>query len=112
MSGCERGWCSCSRLAEWCAQYGTIYKQTHGAANGRLTLPHPFSPPPPLQSTPPEILRSNLASVALQLKALGVDDPLSFPLMDRPPRDALMRALETLLALGALDKRGRLTETG
>ena len=50
--------------------------------------------------------------MALQLKALGVDDPLSFPLMDRPPRDALMRALETLLALGALDKRGRLTETG
>jgi ATP-dependent RNA helicase DHX8/PRP22 len=54
-------------------------------------------------TTAPEIQRSNLASVVLQLKALGVEDVLSFDLPDPPPRAAVARALELLLALGALD---------
>ena len=53
--------------------------------------------------TEPEIRRANLATVVLQLKAMGIADPLSFDFMDAPPRLALLRALELLLALGALD---------
>ena len=54
----------------------------------------------------PEIQRVNLATVALQLKALGFDDLLAFDFMDQPPTAALLRALETLYALGALDDSG------
>jgi HrpA-like RNA helicase len=60
-------------------------------------------------ATEPEIRRANLASVVLQLKALGVDDPLQFDFMDPPPKAALLRALELLFALGALDRQGQLT---
>lgn len=37
-------------------------------------------------STVPEIKRSNLASVVLQLKALGIDNVLSFDFIDKPSR--------------------------
>lgn len=60
--------------------------------------------------TEPEIRRANLASVVLQLKALGISDPLKFDFMDPPPKGSLLRALELLLALGALDINGRLTK--
>ena len=53
----------------------------------------------------PEILRADLATVALQLKALGVCNVLKFPFLDPPPVVAVARALELLLALGALDKQ-------
>jgi HrpA-like RNA helicase len=49
----------------------------------------------------PELLRSNLASVVLQLKAIGIDDVLGFDYMDPPPRGALVAALELLFALQA-----------
>lgn len=63
------------------------------------------------KTTPPEILRSNLASVVLQLKALGIDDVLGFDFLDAPDKLATLRALELLLTLGALDEAtGRLTE--
>jgi ATP-dependent RNA helicase DHX8/PRP22 len=62
--------------------------------------------------TRPEILRANLGGVVLQLKALGVDDVLSFPLLDPPPRAALVRSLELLYALGALDDAGKMTRVG
>jgi ATP-dependent RNA helicase DHX8/PRP22 len=61
-------------------------------------------------TTEPEIKRANLATVVLQLKALGIADPLSFDFMDSPPKLALLRALELLLALGALDNKGNLTD--
>lgn len=60
--------------------------------------------------TEPEIKRANLASVVLQLKSLGVADPTSFDFMDPPPKTALLRALELLFALGALDTLGQLTK--
>ena len=63
-------------------------------------------------ATRPEILRANLGGVVLQLKALGIDDVLSFPLLDPPPRAALLRSLELLYALGALDDSGKLTGVG
>ncbi|KAK9787003.1 hypothetical protein WJX73_003483 [Symbiochloris irregularis] len=62
------------------------------------------------QTTPPEILRTNLATVVLQMKAFGIDDVLAFDFLDRPPTAALARALEQLLALGALNAQGGLTE--
>ena len=45
--------------------------------------------------------------MALQLKALGFDDLVGFDFMDRPPTAAMLRALETLFALGALDDSGK-----
>jgi ATP-dependent RNA helicase DHX8/PRP22 len=50
----------------------------------------------------PEIQRSNLATVALQLLAVGVDDVCSFEFLDPPPRSALEKALEMLYALEAM----------
>jgi len=48
----------------------------------------------------------------LQLKAMGIDDVLNFDFLDPPPRAAVIRSLELLHSLGALDGNGRLTETG
>ena len=55
------------------------------------------------ENTYPEILRSNLGSVVLQLKNLGIDDLVHFDLMDRPAPETLMRALELLNYLAAID---------
>ncbi|XP_023217284.1 putative pre-mRNA-splicing factor ATP-dependent RNA helicase PRP1 isoform X1 [Centruroides sculpturatus] len=64
------------------------------------------------EQTYPEILRSNLGSVVLQLKKLGIDDLVHFDFMDPPAPETLMRALELLNYLGALDDSGELTELG
>ncbi|BDA46331.1 Pre-mRNA-splicing factor ATP-dependent RNA helicase DHX15 [Coccomyxa sp. Obi] len=64
------------------------------------------------EQTYPEILRSNLGSVVLQLKKLGIDDLVHFDFMDPPAPETLMRALELLNYLGALDDNGNLTEVG
>merc|ERR1719409_2408750 len=64
------------------------------------------------EQTYPEILRSNLGSVVLQLKKLGIDDLVHFDFMDPPAPETLMRALELLNYLGALDDEGSLTELG
>ncbi|KAH8019289.1 hypothetical protein HPB51_018684 [Rhipicephalus microplus] len=53
--------------------------------------------------TYPEILRSNLGSVVLQLKKLGIDDLVHFDFMDPP---------ELLNYLQSLDDNGELTELG
>lgn len=65
-----------------------------------------------IEQTYPEILRSNLGSVVLQLKKLGIDDLVHFDFMDPPAPETLMRALELLNYLGALDDDGELTPTG
>ncbi|KAI3380849.1 hypothetical protein SNEBB_002371 [Seison nebaliae] len=64
------------------------------------------------ENTYPEILRSNLGSVVLQLKKLGIDDLVHFDYMDPPAPETLMRALELLNYLDALNDEGELTETG
>ncbi|CAG8597085.1 8705_t:CDS:2 [Cetraspora pellucida] len=64
------------------------------------------------EQTYPEILRSNLGSVVLQLKKLGIDDLVHFDFMDPPAPETLMRALELLNYLGALDDDGNLTNDG
>ncbi|CAB4021435.1 pre-mRNA-splicing factor ATP-dependent RNA helicase DHX15, partial [Paramuricea clavata] len=63
-------------------------------------------------NTYPEILRSNLGTVVLHLKKLGIDDLVHFDFMDPPAPETLMRALELLNYLGALDDNGDLTELG
>ena len=60
----------------------------------------------------PEIQRSNLSEVVLNLKKLGIDDIVHFDYMDPPAPETLMRALEQLNYLGALDDEGELTEIG
>jgi HrpA-like RNA helicase len=54
------------------------------------------------ENTVPEIRRCNLASVVLQMKAMGIDDVLGFDFMDPPSRTALLRSLQQLSLLGAL----------
>lgn len=65
-----------------------------------------------IENTYPEILRSNLSSVVLYLKKLGINDIVHFDYMDPPAPETLMRALEQLNYLGALDDDGNLTDTG
>lgn len=60
----------------------------------------------------PEIQRSNLGSITLMLKCLGIDNLVTFDFMDPPPYEMLMRALEQLYALGALNDKGHLTKLG
>lgn len=60
----------------------------------------------------PEIQRTNLASTVLQLKAMGINDLLSFDFMDAPPTESLIMALEQLHSLSALDDEGLLTRLG
>lgn len=57
-------------------------------------------------------MRSNLASTVLTLKKLGINDLVHFDFMDPPAPETLMRALELLNYLGALDDEGNLTEEG
>jgi len=60
----------------------------------------------------PEIQRTNLGNVVLQLKAMGINDLLHFDFMDPPPICTLVTAMENLHALGALDDEGLLTRLG
>ncbi|KAF9782531.1 P-loop containing nucleoside triphosphate hydrolase protein [Thelephora terrestris] len=62
--------------------------------------------------THPEILRSNLANTVLELVKLGVKDLVRFDYVDAPAPETLMRALELLNYLAALDDEGNLTALG
>ncbi|KNE56940.1 hypothetical protein AMAG_02707 [Allomyces macrogynus ATCC 38327] len=64
------------------------------------------------ENTIPEIQRTNLGSTVLLLKSLGIDDLIDFDFMDAPPAETLIRALEQLYALGALNDKGQLTKLG
>ena len=64
------------------------------------------------ESTMPEIQRTNLNSVVLLLMSLGITDLMDFDFMDAPPAETLIRALENLYALGALNDKGALTKVG
>lgn len=63
-------------------------------------------------NTIPEIQRTNLGNVVLMLKSLGINDLMNFDFMDPPPAETLLRALEQLYALGALNDKGALTKLG
>jgi ATP-dependent RNA helicase DHX8/PRP22 len=65
-----------------------------------------------MPSSVPEIQRTNLSNVVLQLKAMGINDLLGFDFMDPPPVQTLVGAMESLYAQGALDEEGLLTRLG
>jgi pre-mRNA-splicing factor ATP-dependent RNA helicase DHX16 len=50
--------------------------------------------------------------VVLMLISLGITDLIHFDFMDPPPAETLIRALEQLYALGALNDEGQLTKLG
>ncbi|WP_033321410.1 ATP-dependent RNA helicase HrpA [Streptomyces yerevanensis] len=67
--------------------------------------------------TDAEILRTNLASVILQMTAAGLGDIEKFPFIDPPDHRNIRDGVQLLQELGALDPkqkdvRNRLTETG
>jgi ATP-dependent helicase HrpA len=62
--------------------------------------------------TDPEIQRTNLASVILQMAAAGLGDIEDFPFLDPPDRRQIRDGIALLEELGALDARGRLTKLG
>jgi pre-mRNA-splicing factor ATP-dependent RNA helicase DHX15/PRP43 len=64
------------------------------------------------EQTYPEILRSNLGTVVLTLKKLGIDDLVHFDFLDPPAPETLMRALEMLNFLGLLNDDGDITDIG
>lgn len=64
------------------------------------------------ENTVPEIQRTNLGMTVLVLKSLGINNFMEFEFMDPPPGETLIRALELLYALGALNDRGEMTKLG
>ena len=69
--------------------------------------------------TEPEILRTNLASVILQMTALGLDDIEAFPFVDAPDKRHIQDGVKLLEELGAfetvqtkLGEKRRLTTIG
>ena len=62
-----------------------------------------------LEATVPEIQRSNMAPAILQLKALGIDNILRFDFLTPPPAELIIRALEILYSLNAVDDYAKLT---
>jgi len=60
--------------------------------------------------TDPEILRSNLAGVVLQMEHLGLGDPLDFPFVDPPQPKRVAQAYRVLEEIGAVKKHGRRVE--
>ncbi|WP_347989988.1 ATP-dependent RNA helicase HrpA [Methylomonas sp. AM2-LC] len=62
--------------------------------------------------TEPEILRTNLSAVILQMAALKLGDIEDFPFVE-PPDDKMIRdGKNSLFEVDALDKQGQLTTTG
>ncbi len=62
--------------------------------------------------TPPEILQTDLTSVALELAVWGIQDASELTWLDPPPAGALAQARQLLPFRGALDSDSRVTEHG
>lgn len=60
--------------------------------------------------TDPEILRSNLAGVVLQMEHLGLGDPLKFPFIDPPQPKRISQAYRVLEEISAVRKNGKQSE--
>jgi len=76
----------------------------------RLFSEDDFSQRP--EFTEPEILRTNLASVILQMKSLRLAEISHFPFLE-PPADKMIRSgIRSLHELGALDEKEKLTQIG
>jgi ATP-dependent helicase HrpA len=62
--------------------------------------------------TPPEVLRTNLASVILRMATLGLGDPESFPFLDPPDTRLVNDGVRLLQELKAMDEDRRVTSLG
>jgi ATP-dependent helicase HrpA len=62
--------------------------------------------------TEPEIQRTNLAAVILQMKHLGFGAIEQFPFLDRPDQRLINDGYRTLEELAAIDKQGQVTPLG
>lgn len=62
--------------------------------------------------TVPEIQRTNLAAVILQMQALGLGDVEQFPFLDAPDSRFVNDGFRLLEELGAVDEERQLTPTG
>ncbi|KAI9014057.1 P-loop containing nucleoside triphosphate hydrolase protein [Hyaloraphidium curvatum] len=62
--------------------------------------------------TVPEMQRSSLLGVVLDLKKMGIEDVLGFGFIDPPDPEMELDAMRQLYLLGALDADGRLTKEG
>jgi ATP-dependent helicase HrpA len=62
--------------------------------------------------TPPEVLRTNLASVILRMATLGLGDPESFPFLDPPDTRLINDGVRLLEELQAMDGERCVTSLG
>ena len=62
--------------------------------------------------TEPEILRTNLAAVILQMISLGLGDIASFPFLQPPDSRGIKDGLDLLRELGAIEGEARITRIG
>ena len=62
--------------------------------------------------TLPEILRSNLAEVILQMISLGLSDPRKFPFLEMPAPRAINDGYRILNEMGAITRENHLTKRG
>ena len=62
--------------------------------------------------TTPEILRTNLAAVLLQMLRLRLGDPAKFPFIERPEQRQLSDGFQLLTELQAIDQERKLTRIG
>ncbi len=62
--------------------------------------------------TDPEILRTNLASVILQMTSIGLGDIARFQFIDEPDRRSISDGIQLLTELGALGNDQELTKVG
>jgi ATP-dependent helicase HrpA len=76
----------------------------------RLYSAEDFAARPPF--TEPEIQRTNLSAVILQMLALGLGEIDAFPFLDKPDRRAINDGLKLLQELGALNEQRQLTHVG
>lgn len=64
------------------------------------------------EHTKPEIMRSDLSSVVLTMKKMGIHNVHDFDFIDKPSRSDYDDTLRTLTHLGALDEKGNITALG
>ncbi|KAK1149862.1 putative ATP-dependent RNA helicase DHR1 [Aspergillus melleus] len=62
--------------------------------------------------TDPEILRTPIEGVVLQMKSMGLHNVINFPFPTPPSRQGLAKAEKLLKNLGALSSQGKITQIG
>jgi len=62
--------------------------------------------------TPPEVLRTNLASVILRMASIGLGEPEAFPFLDPPDTRLVNDGVRLLQELKAMDEARRVTSLG